>query len=55
MKIIEFQTPKNAKNVQKFLGFVNYYRKYIKDLGSIAAPLYKLASNKNEFIWTGKK
>jgi hypothetical protein len=50
-KIIEFQTPKNAKDVQKFIGFVNYYRKYIKDVGSIAAPLYKLTGTKSEFKW----
>ena len=38
----------NVKEVQSFLGFVNYYRRFIKGFGGIAVPLM-------EFTWKGKE
>lgn len=32
--------PTTLKSLQRFLGFTNYYRKFIKDYAKIAAPLY---------------
>ena len=39
--------PHNVHTVRKFLGFVNYYRKFIKDYAKIARPLYNLVSGEN--------
>ena len=49
LKILTFQTPKTPRELMRFLGFANYYRKYIQNLASIAAPLYCLTSKKVKF------
>ena len=43
VKIIrEWPTPKNVHEVRQFFGLANYYRRFIKGFGSIAAPLAEL-------------
>jgi hypothetical protein len=37
--IVDWQTPRILKNVQSFLGFRNFYRRFIKNYSTIAAPL----------------
>jgi hypothetical protein len=44
--IKEWKAPRNLKEVEQFLGFVNYHRTFIKDLSRIAAPLTELTRNK---------
>ena len=44
--------PRNIKEVQKFLGLTNYYRRFIKDFARIVAPLY--AGQKRAEIEVGK-
>ncbi|KAK6803117.1 hypothetical protein RDI58_000901 [Solanum bulbocastanum] len=38
----------NTKELQKFLGLVNYARNFIKDLGKIAGPLYAKTGSKGQ-------
>jgi len=40
--VLNWLVPKNIKEVQKFLGLANYYRRFIKDFARIAAPLHVL-------------
>ena len=40
--VLNWLAPRNIKEVQKFLGLTNYYRRFIKDFTKIAAPLYML-------------
>lgn len=40
--IEKYPIPKNLKELQRFIGFVNFYRKYIPEFSRIALPLYKL-------------
>ena len=40
--VLEWPTPKYVKDIQKFLGLANYYRRFIKDFASIARPLHDL-------------
>ena len=47
----EWPTPKKKKDVQSFLGFTNFYRRFIKDYGKIAKPLTEL-TGKQEWKWT---
>ena len=43
MKIVlDWPFPKSVKEVQKFLGLANYYRRFVKDFAKIVRPLHKL-------------
>jgi len=46
-----FQTPKNKKQIQSFLGFINFYRKYIRDLSKYTAKLSQLTKSNTEWEW----
>jgi len=54
-KILQFRTPTTKKELQQFLGFVNYYSKYIRNAAAIAAPLYDATKGKDENISWGVK
>ena len=47
--IVELPRPKNAKQVQGFMGHCGYYRRFIYMYAVIARPLYGLIT---VFIWT---
>lgn len=49
--IREYPILKNLKEVQRFLGFVNFYRKYIPEFSKIAIPLYRLCKKDTTFLW----
>jgi hypothetical protein len=40
--IMEWPEPKNLKQTQAFLGFVNFYRRFVRGYSEIAKPLTKL-------------
>jgi len=40
--VLNWLASRNIKEVQKFLGLANYYRRFIKDFAKIAAPLHVL-------------
>ena len=40
--VLEWLTPKCIKDVQKFLGLVDYYRRFVKDFAEIARPMHRL-------------
>ena len=40
--VLNWPAPRNIKEVQKFLGLANYYRRFIKDFARIVALLYVL-------------
>lgn len=44
--------PKHKKDVQAFLGFANFYRRFIKGFSAIAAPLTALTGSKAAWSWT---
>merc|ERR1712035_10687 len=37
--VADWVTPNSRKEVQRFLGFANFYRKFIRNYSSIASPL----------------
>jgi hypothetical protein len=44
-------TPTTIKDVEKFLGFANFYQHFIKNFSMIAAPLNVLKGGKVEKVW----
>ena len=52
--VSEWPRPKSVQQVQQFLGFCNFYRRYVRRYSHIAAPLYKLTEKKSQakpFQW----
>ena len=47
----DWPRPTNLKEVQSFLGFANYYRKFIKGFGGIAGPLTEFTKKGKDFRW----
>ena len=50
--VVEWPVPLDRKQLQRFLGFANFYRKFIRSYSSVAAPLHALTSSKVKFSWT---
>ncbi|QRW17323.1 Retrotransposable element Tf2 protein [Rhizoctonia solani] len=48
---LNWSTPKNVKNIQEFLGFVNFYRRFIPNFGNMAQPLYNLLKKDSNWRW----
>lgn len=47
--ITEWPTPRKVKEVQSFLGFANFYRRFVSEFSEVARPLYDLT--KKATIW----
>ena len=50
--IAEWPIPMKVKDVQSFLGFTNYYRRFIGDYLNIARPLIDLTKKNQEWKWS---
>ena len=48
----KWAVPTTVKGIRSFLGFCNYYRRFVKDFAGIASPLSALTRKKVPFIWT---
>ncbi|GBM22890.1 Transposon Tf2-9 polyprotein [Araneus ventricosus] len=51
-KVTNFPRPKNLKQVQMFLGMLNYFRGLIYDYAGIVEPLVKLTKKNTPFVWS---
>ena len=49
--IYNWMPPKTVKGVQSFLGFCNFYRRFIQDYGVIAKPLVRLTKTNVPFVF----
>jgi len=50
--VADYPTPADTKEVEQFLGFSNYCRRFISGYTSIAEPLHQLRKNSKGFHWT---
>ena len=49
--ILNWSIPKSVKDVQSFLGFENFYRKFILHYSSLTSPLTTLCRKVVKFTW----
>jgi len=47
--VLEWPTPKCVKDIQKFLGLANYYRRFVKDFAEIARPMHRLVHKQEKW------
>ena len=52
--VAEWKTPACVKDVQAFLGFANFYRRFIRGFSQIAKPLTQLTKKDVKFAWNDK-
>jgi len=51
----EWSTPENKMDIQAFLGFINFYRRFIWDFSAKARPLFDLTRSKQAWTWSGRE
>ncbi len=49
--VAEWPEPTNKKEVQSFLGFTNFYRRFIQDFSQHARPLFDLTKKDEKWHW----
>ena len=52
--VVEWQTPPSLRDVQCFLAFANFYRKFIQDYSKIILPLTHLTKKGQAFLWSNE-
>ena len=52
--VTHWPIPINMKDVQSFLGFANFYRRFVYGFSKIAGPLTNLTKKEVSFQWTDK-
>lgn len=53
--VTEWPQPSTVKELQRFLGFANFYRRFIRNYSMIASPLTSLLKGKpSKLKWTNK-
>ena len=53
--VLEWPTPKYVKDVQKFLGLANYYRRFIKGFAMVARLLHDIVKKDKKWEWTERQ
>ena len=50
--IVDWPTPTDRKSLKSFLGFANFYRKFILNYSALCVPLNRLLKKGNSFDWS---
>ncbi|KAI2644119.1 Transposon Tf2-9 polyprotein [Labeo rohita] len=50
--VVDWPSPDSRKALQRFLGFANFYRRFIRNYSQLAAPLTALTSPRMAFRWS---
>jgi len=54
-RVREWPVPENQTDVQAFIGFVNFYHRFIQDFSTIARPLFNLTRSDQAWNWGTKE
>jgi len=49
--VLNWPVPKTVRDVRKFLGLANYYRRFVKDFAKLAQPLNDLTRKEEKWKW----
>ena len=52
VRVRDWPTPKNITEVQSFMGFVNFYCRFIPEFSNVASPLHSLTKKAEPWQWT---
>jgi len=50
-RVLSWPKPKNIKDVRRFLGLTNYYRRFIKDFAQVARLMNMLTRKDEKWQW----
>jgi hypothetical protein len=50
--VLDWKVPHTVKGIQSFLGFCNFYRRFIYEYGRVAKPLNQLTKKGIGFAWS---
>jgi len=54
-RVHDWPTLENRTDVQTFIGFVNFYHRFIQDFSTIARPLFDLTCSDKAWSWDTKE
>jgi len=49
--VLEWPVPRCMKDMQKFLGLVNYYRRFVRNFAGISRPMHRLVQKEEKWNW----
>ena len=49
--VLNWPVPKMVRDVRKFLGLANYYRRFVKNFAELARPLNNLTRKDEKWKW----
>ena len=50
--IMHYKQPSTIRQIRGFLGFLSFYRRFIRGFAEIADPLYKATQDEKQLVWT---
>lgn len=50
--VLDWPSPRNIKELEKFLGFVNYHRDFVPNMAEILSPITQLTKKSVPFYWS---
>jgi len=53
--VLNWPVPKTVRDIRKFLGLTNYYRRFVKDFAKLAWPLNNLMRKEEKWRWGSKQ
>ena len=49
--VLNWPIPKTVRDIRKFLGLANYYRRFVKDFAKLTQPLNNLMKKEKKWNW----